>query len=316
MHRVVVLALPPVIGFDLTIPSQVFGSAEADGDPLYDVVVASLDGGPVATFTGYGIVPQADASALGWADTVVVPGTRLPSARQRGVLEENVLQALKAIRPGTRVMSICTGAFVLGAAGLLDGRPATTHWAHADTFRGFFPRVDLQENRLFVDDGDVLTSAGLAAGLDLCLHVVRRDHGSDVANRVARHLVVPPVRAGGQAQFIDRPLPPVQDDGTGPTRAWASDHLAEPLTLADLAAHARLSVRTFTRRFRAETGTSPGEWLTHQRVDRARHLLETTALPVAEVARLSGLGNAANLRHHLGSVLGVAPSQYRRAFAP
>ena len=316
VHRIVVLALDPVIGFDLTIPPQVFGCAQtADGSPLYDVVVCSLGGRPVASSSGYSILPQADESALAGADTVVVPGTRAPGPREHGTLEPELAAALALVRPGTRVLSICTGAFVLAAAGLLRGRPATTHWGAAADLRRLHPDVVVDEDLLFVDDGDVLTSAGLAAGVDLCLHVVRRDHGSEVANRAARHCVVAPVRPGGQAQFIERPLPPASGLGTGPTRAWALEHLAEPLALADLAAHAATSVRTFTRRFRAETGTSPGEWLAHQRVDRARHLLETTTLSVEAVAAACGLGGAAALRHHLAGAIGLAPTAYRRTFA-
>ncbi|NAZ86738.1 GlxA family transcriptional regulator [Kineococcus indalonis] len=315
MHRVAVLALAPVVGFDLTIPPQVFGAARDDaGAPLYEVLVCSPDGAPVPTSSGYAVLPQADGSALAEADTVVVPGTRTPGARCTGALAPREAAALALVRPGARVVSICTGAFVLAAAGLLDGRPATTHWDHAAAFRRLYPAVHLDEDRLFVDDGDVLTSAGLAAGLDLCLHVVRRDHGSAAANRVARQCVVAPVRPGGQSQFIERHVPAGGGAGTGPTRAWALEHLAEPLTLADLAAHATLSVRTFTRRFRAETGTSPAHWLVQQRVERARHLLETTALGVEEVAAACGLGSAAALRHHLAGVVGLAPSAYRRAF--
>ena len=316
MHRVAVLALEPVIGFDLTIPPQVFGCAEtADGSPLYEVVVCGLGGRPVRTLSGYSILPQADESALATADTVVVPGTTTPGPRRHGTLEPELAAALALVRPGTRVMSICTGAFVLAAAGLLHGRRATTHWEKAADFRRLHPDVDLQEDLLFVDEGDVLTSAGLAAGVDLCLHVIRSDHGSEVANRTARCCVVAPVRPGGQSQFIERPLPPASDLGTGPTRAWALQHLERPLALADLAAHAATSVRTFTRRFRAETGTSPGEWLVQQRVERARHLLESTTLGVEEVAAACGLGSAAALRHHLVGVVGLAPTAYRRAFA-
>ncbi|NIZ93568.1 GlxA family transcriptional regulator [Kineococcus rubinsiae] len=316
MHRIVVLALEPVVGFDATIPPQVFGAAEdADGTPLYDVVVCGLGGRPVRTLSGYSILPQADESALATADTLVVPGTTVPGPRRHGTLDPELAAAFALLRPGTRVMSICTGAFVLAAAGLLSGRPATTHWDKAADFRRLHPDVELDEDLLFVDDGDVLTSAGLAAGVDLCLHVVRSDHGSEVANRTARYCVVAPVRPGGQAQFIERPLPPASGLGTGPTRAWALEHLAEPLALADLAAHAATSVRTFTRRFRAETGSSPGEWLVHQRVERARHLLETTTLSVEAVASACGLGGAAALRHHLAGVVGLSPTAYRRTFA-
>lgn len=176
------------------------------------------------------------------------------------------------------MISICTGAFALAAAGLLDDRPATTHWRHAERFRSLFPRVRLDPNVLFVDDGDILTSTGVTAGIDLCLHVVRRDHGSDVANWAARCCVTPPFRDGGQAQYIERPLPNPAGTTTAPTRAWMLENLTEPMDLAALAAHARMSVRTFTRRFREETGLSPAKWLTRQRVEHARRLLESTDL--------------------------------------
>jgi len=310
-HRVAVLALGPVIGYDLVIPSQLFHSA---GDGRYEVRVCGLDREPVPTPAGYSIVPGHGVEALAEADTVIVPGTRLGGPRVDGTLPAAVAAALATIRPGTRLMSICTGAFVFAAAGLLDGRPATTHWAYADDFRRLYPDVLLDENVLFVDDGDVLTSAGLGAGVDLCLHVIRRDHGSDAANRAARHCVVPPWRDGGQAQFIERPLPPGDTGGTAATRAWAATRLAEPLDLATMAGHARMSVRTFSRRFRAETGTSPGAWLIAERVRYARHLLETTDFAVDRVAERAGLGTASSLRQHLRDSLGVAPSAYRRTF--
>ena len=203
---------------------------------------------------------------------------------------------------------------VLAAAGLLDGRRATTHWSHAEQFRALYPQVDLDEQALFVDEGDVLTSAGLAAGMDLCLHVVRNDHGSEVANHVARYCVVPPWRDGGQAQFIEQPVPEPAVDSTAPVRDWALQHLAEPLDIATLAGHARMSVRTFTRRFRAETGSSPGAWLATQRVRHAQRLLETTDLPIDEVAVRAGLGTSTSLRQHLRRVADVSPSAYRRTF--
>ena len=212
------------------------------------------------------------------------------------------------------MVSICTGAFVLGAAGLLDGRRATTHWAKADHFRSLYPKVFLHEDLLFVEDGNFCTAAGLAAGLDLCLHLLRTDHGSDIANRVARYCVVPPWREGGQSQFIERHVPDDGSDGTAPTRAWALHHLDADLDLDALSTHARMSVRTFTRRFKAETGLTPGAWVLQQRLRHARHLLESTVLPVDEVARSAGLGTAASLRHHMRTELGVPPLAYRKTF--
>ncbi|WP_179471777.1 GlxA family transcriptional regulator [Mycolicibacterium vinylchloridicum] len=317
MHRVAVLLLDQVVGFDAGIAPLLFGAASGpDGAPLYDVVVCGLSREPVATTHGYAIVPGAGPEALASADTVVVPGTRYRPARMDGVLEPDAAAALASIRPGTRMVSICTGAFVLAAAGVLDGRSATTHWRWADDLRALHPGVRLDETVLFVDDGDVLTSAGLAAGIDLCLHIIRADHGASVANEVARYCVVPPWREGGQAQFIDRQIPGEQGGyaSTAATRQWALDHLDEPLSIEQLARHARMSARTFCRRFREETGQSPGGWVRSRRVELARELLETHDLPVDEVARRAGLGSGANLRHHLRRGLGMSPSSYRKVF--
>ncbi|MDO0975315.1 GlxA family transcriptional regulator [Mycolicibacterium frederiksbergense] len=315
MHRVTVLLLPPVVGFDATIAPTLFGQAQGpDGEPLYEVTVCSVDEGPVPSIGGFAMIATAGPEALAAADTVIIPGTRYPPARLDGTLAPEVRAALHTIRPGTRLVSICTGAFVLAAAGLLDGRPATTHWRFADTLRALFPSVRVDENVLFVDDGDVLTSAGLAAGIDLCLHIIRSDHGTQVANEVARYCVVPPWREGGQAQFIDRHLPVADHASTAATREWALAHLDEPLTVQALARHAHMSPRTFNRRFRAETGEAPGSWIRNRRIDRARELLESRNLPVDEVARLSGLGTGGNLRHHLRRGVGMSPSSYRKVY--
>jgi transcriptional regulator GlxA family with amidase domain len=315
VHQVAVLALDTVIGYDMAIPPQIFAEAtDRNGDRLYEVRICGLDRSPVRVASGYTMVPDHDASILAEADTVIVPGTRIAGPRLHGVLPPEIGEALATVPSHARIMSICTGAFVLAAAGLLDDRPATTHWAYADEFRTLYPKVALNENVLFVDDGDVLTSAGLGAGVDLCLHVIRRDHGTEVANRAARYCVVPPWREGGQSQYIDRHVPDHGTDGTAPTRAWALGRLHEPLDLAALAGHARMSVRTFSRRFRAETGMSPGTWLTRQRIEHARHLLETTDLPVDGVAEQAGLGTGASLRQHMRAVLGVSPLAYRKTF--
>jgi transcriptional regulator GlxA family with amidase domain len=320
-HRVAVLLLPPIVGFDATIAPTLFGAAvdgavggDGEGRPLYDVVTCALRREPVASTTGFDILPQAGAEVLATADTIVVPGTRLPAARVDGVLPVEVQAALESARPDVRLVSICTGAFVLAAAGLLDGRRVTTHWKFAEALRRLYPRVDVDESVLFVDDGDVLTSAGLAAGIDLCLHIIRSDHGAHVANAVARYCVVPPWREGGQAQFIESHLPDEDEASTAPTRAWACGRLDEPLTIQQLARHAGMSARTFNRRFREETGQSPGTWVRARRVDRARELLEQRDLPIDEIARLSGLGSGGNLRHHLRRGLGMSPSSYRKVF--
>jgi transcriptional regulator GlxA family with amidase domain len=312
-HRVAVVALEGVVPLDLGTPSQVFnGARDGSGHRYYEVRVCTPGGAPVRTAGGFSVVPEHGLELLDEADTVVVPGVHGRAAQAGGPAA--VHAALRAASSRARVMSICTGAFVLAAAGLLDDRPATTHWAYAEEFRRRYPRVKLDPDVLFVDDGDVLTSAGVAAGIDLCLHVVRRDHGSEVANRAARRCVVPPWRDGGQSQFIERPLPALGDATTATTRAWVLDRLDRPLTLEQLAGHARMSVRTFTRRFREETGSSPGRWLVLQRVEHARRLLETTDLPIDRVAAQSGLGTAASLRQHLRSTVGVAPGTYRRTF--
>ncbi|MFD4724760.1 GlxA family transcriptional regulator [Streptomyces seoulensis] len=307
-HRVVVLALDGVYPFELGIPSRVFGSAGG----RYEVLTCSADGGPVATNSDFSVTIGHGPEVLATADTVVLAPFDVSLVR-RG-LPPKLESALAAVPPGTRIVSICTGAFVLAAAGRLDGRRATTHWALADTFRSWFPAVDLDPDVLFVDDGDLLTSAGAASGVDVCLHVVRRDHGAAVANDVARACVVPPWRDGGQAQYIQQPVPEEQASGTSATRAWALERLHEPLSLTELAGHARMSRRTFARRFGEEVGTSPGRWLIQQRVARARHLLETTDLAVDDLAAQVGFATGTSLREHLHAAIGVTPLAYRRTF--
>ncbi|MEU4513046.1 helix-turn-helix domain-containing protein [Nonomuraea wenchangensis] len=312
-HRIAVVALNHFAPLDFGIPGQVFWAAETPGgEKLYEVVTCSEGRRPVRCSAGYSVQPDHDLDVLDTADTVLVPGIHAGRVLKDGTLSAGLRAALRD-RP--RVMSICTGAFVLAAAGLLDGRPATTHWREAPRFAELFPQVRLDPDVLFVDDGDVLTSAGVAAGLDLCLHVIRRDHGSEVANRTARRCVMPPWREGGQAQYVERPLPAeTAGGGLGATREWMLAHLDRPLDLTALAGHARMSVRTFTRRFREETGVSPARWLAAQRVQHARHLLETTDLGVEEVARRAGFGTAVSLRQHLHAAVGVAPLAYRHTF--
>ncbi|MDF5755314.1 helix-turn-helix domain-containing protein [Spongiactinospora sp. TRM90649] len=313
-HRVAVLLLDHVVPFDLGISTHLFHQAKRGGRRLYKVEVCSADGAAVQVSTGYQVLPEHGLEALSRAGTVLIPGIHGGPPLHEGVLPEPVRGALREAAGRARLVSICTGAFVLAAAGLLDGRRAATHWQEAGRFREMFPAVRLDSDVLFVDEGDILTSAGVGAGIDLCLHVVRKDHGSEAANALARRCVVAPWREGGQAQFIERHLPAFGDTGTGPTRAWMLERLHEPLDLAALAAHARMSVRTFTRRFREETGVSPARWLAAQRVERARHLLETTDLPVDEVSRLSGFATAVSLRQHLHAAVGVAPLAYRHTF--
>ncbi|MFC9288669.1 GlxA family transcriptional regulator [Streptomyces sp. NPDC057052] len=307
-ERVVVLALDGVYPFELGMPSRILGAA----DGRYEVLTCTVDGRPVRTDADFTIDVEHGPEALETAGTVVIPA--VSPARVGPDLPDEVAAALDRIRPGTRTVSICTGAFVLAAAGLLDGRRATTHWQLADEFRRLFPRVDLDPDVLFVDDDPVLTSAGAASGVDICLHLVRKDHGSDLANTVARRCVVPPFREGGQAQYIERPVPETGAASTAATRAWALRRLGEPLTLADLAAHARMSLRTFARRFHDEVGLSPGRWLIQQRVAHARHLLEASDLTVDQIAGRVGFATGASLRQHLHAAIGVSPQAYRKTF--
>jgi transcriptional regulator GlxA family with amidase domain len=307
-QRVVALIVRDVVAFDLAIPAQIFGREPE----LYEWTVCTPDPGPVPTEAGLGfdvLVPHG-LEALATADTIIVPGIGddgWPPA-------PDALEALRAAaRRGTRVASICTGAFVLAAAGLLDGRRATTHWREAALLAREFPAVEVDPDVLFVDEGDVLTSAGVAAGIDLCLHIVRKDQGAEVANAIARRIVVAAHRDGGQAQFVERPLPP-ENGGLAATRAWIEERLDEQLTVEDMARHASCSPRSFARRFRAETGTTPLQWVIGRRVAEAQRLLEGTELPIEQVATGSGFGTAAALRQHFGRVLSTSPSAYRRAF--
>ncbi|MEV0634880.1 helix-turn-helix domain-containing protein [Streptomyces sp. NPDC050619] len=308
VERVVVLALDGVYPFELGIPSRILGAA----DGRYEVLTCTVDGQPVRTNADFGITVDHGPEALATADTVVI--APISPSRVTADLPDEILAALAFIRPDARIVSICTGAFVLAAAGLLDGRKATTHWQLADRFKRMFPHLALDPDVLFVDDGRILTSAGAASGVDVCLHVVRQDHGSELANTVARRCVVPPFRDGGQAQYIEQPVPERGGASTAATRAWAMERLGEPLTLADLAGHARMSLRTFARRFNDETGLSPGRWLIQQRIARARHLLESSDLPVDQIAGRVGFATGASLRQHLHAAIGVSPQAYRRTF--
>ncbi|MDX3535265.1 helix-turn-helix domain-containing protein [Streptomyces sp. MB09-01] len=306
-HRVAVIACPPITTFDLSIPGVVFGATSVGGQPVYEVTVCTLVPGVVEARYGTDVVVARGLEAVERADTVMVTGTA-----DRDSTDPRVLDALRAAAArGARIASICTGTFVLAQAGLLAGRRATTFWTASSEFGRLFPDVDLVPDVLFVEDGTVLTSAGMSAGIDLCLHVVRRDHGAAVANATARLVVAAPVRPGGQAQYIETPLPPERGTSLAATRAWALARLHEPTTLAELARHAGTSTRTLTRRFRAETGVSPLQWLLHQRLHRAREILETTTVPMDQVAARSGLGTADSLRTHLTRHTGLTPSAYR-----
>jgi AraC family transcriptional activator FtrA len=319
MHKIIALCLPGTVAFDLTAPAQAFALATGpDGSPHYAFSTCSLDGAPVSTTSGFKIEVEAGLEAPAEADTVIVPG-------YFGIFdpppEPTVALLRAAAARGARVLSVCTGAFALAYAGLLDGRRAATHWAFAPRLARTFPAITVDPDVLYVDGGRVLTSAGLSAGLDLSLHVIRTDQGAACADRVARYLVAAPHRDGGQAQFFRAPpTPEPAAPGTGSslegTREWALGRLDEPLTVTAMARHANVSPRTFARRFRAETGTTPLQWLLARRVLEARCLLEESDLPVETVAMRAGFGNAASLRDHFRRITATTPTAYRRTFRP
>ena len=308
-RRVVALVLDRVGWLDLGAPTHLFGYC---GPPLYEFGLAAVRPGRVRTSAGPDIVVDQGLEALLDAHTIVVPGCEDELATVPG----EALDALRASAArGTRIISICTGAFTLAAAGLLDGRRATTHWASATELAQRFPAITVLPDQLYIDDGQILTSAGVAAGLDLCLHVIRTDHGAAVALEFARRTVIAPHREGGQAQYIN--LPSVQVQGTeslGATQDWARANLAGHLSIARLAAHAQLSSRTFLRRFRAQTGMTPAAWIAQERVLAARVLLETSTLSIDQVAHRTGLGTSEALRLQFRDKLHTTPTAYRRAF--
>jgi AraC family transcriptional regulator, transcriptional activator FtrA len=312
-HDVAIVVYDGVGAFELGVACEVFGDADLTdgGVPRYRLSVCGLGPGPVTTDGGFAIHAPHGPDRIRRADTVVV----LPTEHLDQVPGEVVDALREASARGCRVISLCTGAFVLAQAGLLDGRRATTHWTECDQLARGYPGVSVDPGVLYVDGGDVMTSAGSAASIDLCLHVVRSDHGAEVASQLARRLVVPPQRDGGQAQFIDAPLSTFDgsDLFTG-TFAWVQGHLNEPLTVDDLAARSAMSPRTFARRFLATTGTTPHQWLQRQRVQLAQRLLEASDLPIEVVAERSGFGTAGNLRKHFNRMVLTSPQAYRRAF--
>lgn len=317
-HRVAILALPSVVPFDLAVPVQVFAYPRPDlGERRYETAVCAMRPGRVETSTGLGLIAPHGLGLLRRAHTIIVPGV---DDLDRPIAPA-VTRALRSAHArGARLMSICTGAFALAEAGLLDGKRATTHWMDAPALQARYPRVRVDSNVLYVDEGSVLTSAGIAAGIDLCLHVVRLDHGAAVASAVARRLVVPPHRSGGQAQYIPSPIGETAP-GDGPdrleaTRAWVQKRLADPsLTVSAMARHAGMPVRTFARHFANESGTSPLRWLVRQRVLAAQRLLEFGDAGVDRIAGHCGFGSAASLRMHFKREVGTSPVAYRRAFS-
>ena len=311
LSTVAALVLPEVSPFEFGTICEVFGiDRTADGVPSFELRVCGPKAGePVSSTVGMSVVPEYGLDGLRGADLVAIGATRLRT------FPEPVLDALReAAANGSTMLSVCSGAFVLGAAGLLDDRPCTTHWMNADELRERHPRAQVDPDVLFVDDGNLITSAGTAAGIDACLHLVRRELGSAVVNLIAGRMVVPPQRDGGQRQFVEQPVPQCSSDGLAPVLDWVLDHLEVEHSVSDLARRARMSDRSFARRFVAETGTTPHRWLTLQRVLRAQRLLEDTDLGIDDVAERSGFGTGALLRHHFRKVVGVAPADYRRTF--
>ena len=311
-YHVAIVVSEGVELFELAVAIDVFGTGitAPDGRPLYRVSIC----GPapsVTTGAGFTMEVRDGLAAARSADTIVVPPTTLPDRAPVAVLD-----VLRAARDdGKRIMSLCTGAFVLAAAGLLDGHTATTHWSECSALARSYPKVRVDPKVLYVDEGNLLTSAGSAASLDLCLHVVQLDYGTEIATRVARDLVIPLHRPGGQAQYIEAPMPRLTGaDLFSDTLAWLREHLAEPVSVSDLAQRAAMSPRTFARRFMASTGTTPLQWILSERVRLAQRLLETTALPVDAIAYKSGFGTPDNLRKHFSRAVRTTPQAYRRCF--
>jgi transcriptional regulator GlxA family with amidase domain len=322
MRTVAVLVVDGTLGFELAVPGQVFGSANLmSGEPLYDVRICSAGrSGSVATaaeFGGTTIHPAAEQGFLETADLVVVPGDELTGTRSTAPPSPEVLAALRAAAArGARLASLCVGAFTLAAAGLLDGRRATTHWAYADELARRHPAVHVDPKALYIDTGQILTSAGVTSSIDLCIYIVRSDHGDRVASATARHLVMPPHRLGGQAQFVQRDTLLGGDGDLGATLRWLEAHIDRPITLADIARHAGLSPRSTTRHFQDQTGAPPLKWLLNARIERAKEMLSTTDRTVEQVARESGFATGTTFRHHFTRIAGVSPSLYRRTFRP
>lgn len=308
-----VLAYDGMSVFELGIVTEVFGLPRPEFEvPWYELTVCAETPGPVRVIGGASLHTPHGLDAFAAAETVIVPGVPDVTADPSPAL---VAALRRAFDRGARIMSICSGAFALAGAGLLDGRPATTHWRYADRFRRRHPEVGLDPDVLYIDDGPLLTSAGSAAGLDLCLHVVRSDYGPAIANAVARRLVVQPHRDGGQAQFIEAPLPAdPADDRIARSIAWALAHLAEAITAEKLAGLAHMSTRTYLRHFTRATGTTPIRWLIHQRIQASLALLETTDTPIERIARAVGFDTSVTYRHHFAAIMRTSPSAYRSAF--
>jgi len=310
VKRVAGVVLEGAKPLDVGIPAQVFTTRAS---MPYEVRVCGVHAGPVSGADGLSYVVEYGLEVLEQAELIFLPGYRHPDTQPPPA--ELVEALLKAHRRGARIAAISTGAFALAATGLLDGKRATTHWHYTRSFATQYPEVDVNEGVLFIDEGEVLTSAGAASGIDLCLHILRGDLGLSAANHAARRLVAAPYRSGGQAQFVPRSVPPAHGERFTATREWALKHLEQPLPVARLAAHANVSPRTFARAFLEETGYTPMRWVMRARLDLAREMLENTRRSVDDIAGATGLGTGANLRLHFRRVLGTTPSEYRRTFA-
>jgi len=312
MRTVAAVVDQGALTFDFAIPCEVFGLDRSDiVDPWYEFLVVAAGDRCVRTQTGFELVAPYGLEALGRADTIVVPGWSDPDDEPSEPLK---LELLAAHARGARILSLCTGAFVLAATGLLDGRRATTHWLYAERLRNRFPLIDLDPDVLYVVDGNVMTSAGTAAGIDLCLHVVALDHGVDVAATVARRLVMPLFRSGGQAQYVDAPVVTTEGNGLGALLDWGRANLGVGLSVDDLARKGAMSPRTLTRRFRAAVGMPPGEWLQRERLRLAQRLLESTGDPIDLVAKRAGYDSDATMRAQFATRLHTSPRAYRRTF--
>lgn len=310
-HRVVALAYEGLCTFEFGIVVEMFGLPRPEMHPWYEFSVCGLNKRPVRAIGGITVQPTHGLSDLQHADTIIIPGWPKPIAPPP---PELVRALIRAHERGARLVSLCVGSFVLAATGLLNGRRATTHWSFVDAMRRAFPLVRVEPDVLYLDEGDILTSAGSAAGIDLCLHMIRKDFGAIAANAVARRAVVPPHREGGQAQFVDKPVGEAARPWLSKLLPWAQGRLQGPITVAELARAAHTSKRTLSRRFTAATGASPMQWITGLRLRRAKDLLETTTLSIEEVAQESGFGSAAVFRHHFRMGVKVSPSAYRGRF--
>jgi transcriptional regulator GlxA family with amidase domain len=310
LKNVVLLAIPGVAPFEFGVVCEVFGINRSDtGGPTFDFTIATADPGPVRTSLGFDMIIENGLDAAAHADLIAVPAHKLEH------IDERFLEVIRAAEArGAWVLSVCSGAFALAQAGILEGRRATTHWMHTDRLAAMYPGTTVDPDVLFVEDRKVVTSAGTAAGIDAALHIVRKEHGAAATNVIARRMVVPPQRDGGQSQYIDSPIAECKSDSFAIVADWMMENLAEDLTVDQLARKALMSSRTFARRFRADMGTTPAAWLNRQRIIRAQLLLEGTDYSLEQIAQDTGFGTAAVMRHHFVKVLQTSPQAYRRAF--